>query len=37
MENLKYSIRAEKSNPDFKEVTIGEYEDIINSYNEQKH
>lgn len=31
------SIRAEKSNPDFKEITIGEYEDIINSYNEQKH
>ena len=25
------SIRAEKSNPDFKEITIGEYEDIINS------
>ena len=31
------SIRAEKSNPDFKEITIGEYEDLINSDNEQKH
>lgn len=31
------SVRAEKSNPDFKEITIGEYEDLINSYNEQKH
>lgn len=25
------SIRAEKKNPDFKEITIGEYEDLINS------
>ena len=25
------SIRAEKRNPDFKEITIGEYEDLINS------
>ena len=25
------SIRAEKKNPDFKEITIGEYEDIVNS------
>lgn len=25
------SIRAEKHNPDFKEITIGEYEDFINS------
>ena len=25
------SIRAEKNNPDFKEITIGEYEDLINS------
>ena len=25
------SIRAEKQNPDFEEITIGEYEDIINS------
>lgn len=25
------SIRAEKKNPDFKEITIGEYEDFINS------
>ena len=25
------SIRAEKCNPDFKEITIGEYEDLINS------
>ena len=25
------SIRAEKYNPDFKEITIGEYEDFINS------
>ena len=25
------SIRAEKQNPDFKEITIGEYEDLINS------
>lgn len=24
------SIRAEKKNPDFKEITIGEYEDFIN-------
>lgn len=24
------SIRAEKNNPDFKEITIGEYEDLIN-------
>lgn len=31
------SIRAEKSNPDFREITIGEYEDLFNSYNEQKH
>lgn len=31
------SIRAEKSNPDFKEITNGEYEDLINSDNEQKH
>ena len=29
------SIRAEKSNPDFKEITIGEYEDLINSDNEK--
>lgn len=25
------SIRAEKCNPDFKEITIGEYEDFVNS------
>ncbi len=25
------SIRAEKNNPDFNEITIGEYEDLINS------
>ena len=25
------SIRAEKKNPDFKEITIGEYEDFVNS------
>ena len=31
------SVRAEKSNPDFKEITNGEYEDLINSDNEQKH
>ena len=31
------STRAEKSNPDFKEITNGEYEDLINSDNEQKH
>lgn len=24
------SIRAEKHNPDFKEITMGEYEDFIN-------
>lgn len=24
------SIRAEKQNPDFEEITIGEYEDFIN-------
>ena len=28
------SIRAEKCNPDFKEITIGEYEDLINSDKE---
>ena len=28
------SIRAEKCNPDFKEITIGEYEDFINSDKE---
>ena len=28
------SIRAEKQNPDFKEITIGEYEDLINSSKE---
>lgn len=28
------SIRAEKSNPDFKEITIGEYEDLFNSCEE---
>ena len=28
------SIRAEKCNPDFKEITIGEYEDFINSSKE---
>ena len=28
------SIRAEKCNPDFKEITIGEYEDLINSSKE---
>ena len=27
-------IRAEKRNPDFKEITIGEYEDLINSSKE---
>ena len=29
------SIRAEKCNPDFKEITIGEYEDLINSDKEE--
>ena len=29
------SIRAEKYNPDFKEITIGEYEDLINSDKEE--
>lgn len=29
------SIRAEKNNLDFKEITIGEYEDLINSENEE--
>lgn len=29
------SIRAEKKNPDFKEITIGEYEDLINSSKEE--
>ena len=29
------SIRAEKCNPDFKEITIGEYEDIVNSDKEE--
>jgi hypothetical protein len=28
---LDDSIRAEKHNSDFKEITIGEYEDFINS------
>ena len=28
------SIRAEKSNRDFKEITIGEYEDLANSCEE---
>ena len=28
------SIRAEKCNSDFKEITIGEYEDLINSSKE---
>ena len=28
------SIRAEKQNPDFTEITIGEYEDIVNSDKE---
>ena len=28
------SIRAEKCNPDFKEITIGEYEDFVNSDKE---
>ena len=28
------SIRAEKCNPDFKEITIGEYEDFVNSSKE---
>lgn len=28
------SVRAEKSNPDFNEITIGEYEDLVNSDNE---
>ena len=27
-------IRAEKKNPDFTEITIGEYEDFVNSYKE---
>lgn len=30
------SVRAEKHNPDFKEITIGEYEDLVNSENEEK-
>ena len=29
------SIRAEKKNPDFTEITIGEYEDLINSSKEE--
>ena len=29
------SIRAEKHNPDFTEITIGEYEDLINSSKEE--
>ena len=29
------SIRAEKKNPDFKEITMGEYKDLINSENEE--
>lgn len=29
------SIRAEKQNPDFTEITIGEYEDFINSSKEE--
>lgn len=29
------SIRAEKHNSDFREITIGEYEDLINSENEE--
>ena len=29
------SIRAEKQNPDFKEITTGEYEDLINSSKEE--
>ena len=29
------SIRAEKCNPDFTEITIGEYEDLINSSKEE--
>ncbi len=29
------SIRAEKHNPDFKEITMGEYKDLINSENEE--
>lgn len=29
------SIRAEKKNPDFKEITMGEYEDIVNSDKEE--
>ena len=29
------SIRAEKQNPDFTEITIGEYEDLINSSKEE--
>lgn len=29
------SIRAEKCNPDFTEITIGEYEDLINSNKEE--
>ena len=28
------SVRAEKKNPDFKEITIGEYEDLVNSCEE---
>ena len=28
------SIRAEKCNPDFTEITIGEYEDLVNSCEE---
>ncbi|MBN2915233.1 MAG: hypothetical protein JTJ26_03935 [Prevotella sp.] len=28
------SIRAEKKNPDFKEITIGEYEDLVNDDKE---
>ena len=28
-------IRAEKKNPDFKEITIGEYEDFVNSCKEE--
>ena len=30
------SIRAEKQNPDFTEITIGEYEDLINSSKEDQ-
>lgn len=29
------SIRAEKCNPDFREITMGEYEDIVNSDKEE--